>query len=133
MMKTSKWYFIFFSCMILFTQCKKENSVLTEGEYEGIFTVSYTNEKQSGNVHLTLKDGRFTCSEGQHRIPAGGSGTYKIDGNSIVFSDENFWTADFDWNLILNGTYSYSYDGKNLLLSAAKNQVGKYEYKLIKK
>ena len=42
------------------------------------------------------------------------------------------WSADFDHNLVLHGEYKYSFDGKKLTISAAKNNVGQYEYKLDK-
>lgn len=50
----------------------------------------------------------------------------------MSFTDENAWTADFDWNLILNGIYDYSFDGKRLLLVANKNNVGNYKYDLVR-
>ena len=42
------------------------------------------------------------------------------------------WTADFDWNLILEGQYEYQCNGRNLKIFADKNGVGHYEYNLVK-
>ena len=39
---------------------------------------------------------------------------------------------NFDWNLILNGKYEFTYDGKELVISANKNDVGFYKYELTK-
>jgi hypothetical protein len=72
------------------------------------------------------------CTPNANRIPAGGSGTYTFSNNKITFNEQNFYTADFDWNLILSGTYNYSFNGKTLKISANKNGVGDYEYVLEK-
>lgn len=104
-----------------------------EGTYEGIFTVEYNDgESISNPVEVSLINGKFTSSTGPNRYPAGGNGTYEVESASITFVDEGFWTADFDWNLILNGNYSYSFSGSELVLTANKNDVGIYTYELSK-
>ena len=114
--------------------CSKQNSdnVPADGKFKGTFTVTYRNDRKSGKTTLVFENGRYTCSGNPDRIPAGGSGTYSIDNGKITFVDENFWTADFDWNLILGGQYDYQFDGKNLIIYADKNDVGHYEYRLVK-
>ena len=94
--------------------------------------MTYRNDRKSGKTTLVFENGRYTCSGNPDRIPAGGSGTYSIDNGKITFVDENFWTADFDWNLILGGQYDYQFDGKNLKIYADKNVVGHYEYRFVK-
>ncbi|MFN5427704.1 MAG: hypothetical protein ACK5BO_06685, partial [Bacteroidota bacterium] len=59
-------------------------------------------------------------------------GTFQVNKNKMIFSDDKMWTADFDWNLILNGEYEAVFDGKKLTLSANKNNVGNYRYELEK-
>ena len=103
-----------------------------EGKYSGIFTVQYSNFSASGKTSLELKDGKFICIGSSNRIPAGGSGNYSVNNNKIIFEDRNFWTANFDWNLILNEEYEYTFDVKRLKFSAYKNDVGYYEYDLEK-
>jgi len=103
---------------------------IKDGAYIGTFTVTYASEKKSGTTTVVLKNGRFTCSGNPDKIPAGGSGDFTTKNDTIIFIDENFWTADFDWNLILNGKYLYKYDGKKLKFSAYKNDVVFYEYDL---
>ena len=103
-----------------------------EGIYSGTFTVTYNFAKRTGTTTLKLENGKFTCAGNLDRIPAGGSGNYSINHDKIVFSDKNFWSADFDWNLILKGEYEYTFDGKRLKISANKNNVGYYEYDLEK-
>lgn len=121
-----------FSFALLLTNCQKEDIDLQGGTYAGTFTVTYGSETQTGQTTLELENGNFTCSGNSNRIPAGGSGTYSFDKDKITFNDENLWTADFDWNLILSGEYNYTFDGKKLKIFADKNDVGIYRYDLEK-
>lgn len=116
----------------------KEPSIF-EGIYKGIFSVTYSvkpfpgfERQETGGVTVTLEDGKFLCTGNANRIPVGGQGSYSISGNKIVFVSEGFYTADFDWNLILNGTYEYTLEGDKLTFGANKNDVGYYEYALVK-
>ena len=121
-----------FLIAILSYSCDKDDLNIKEGTYKGTFTVTYSSGTQTGQTTLELKNGKFSCSGNSNRIPAGGSGTYSLDNGKITFNDENFWTADFDWNLILSGQYDYSFNGNKLIISADKNGVGNYEYDLEK-
>jgi hypothetical protein len=123
--------------IIVFMACHQKNSQRIEGIEEGIYTgefkVVYPTGTHTGKTTLELRNSKYTCEGNANRIPAGGSGTYSINNNKITFHDENIWTADFDWNLILNGEYDYSFDGKKLKLSTDRNHAGHYEYNLTKK
>ncbi|WP_137404574.1 hypothetical protein [Echinicola rosea] len=112
--------------------CQVDGIEVKDGIYKGTFTVTYSSGTQTGRTTLELKDGRFSCSGNSDRIPAGGSGTFSADNNKITFNDENPWTADFDWGLILSGVYDYTFDGKKLLISSNNNGVGQYKYDLEK-
>ncbi|SNZ00850.1 hypothetical protein [Flagellimonas pacifica] len=130
---------VIFSILVVafFINCSKsENDSPTtlEGEYEGVFTVKYGNDETLSNpVQVSLINGQFSSSTGANRLPAGGNGKYKVQNTTIEFNDENVWTADFDWNLILNGEYNYSLTENKLIISAHKNDVGFYKYELKKK
>jgi xanthosine utilization system XapX-like protein len=104
------------------------------GIYIGKFKVIYSQDKRvhQGNVILTLQADTYSCSANKNRIPAGGSGSYSIKNDKIVFEEENMWTADFDWNLILKGEYSITFTGKKLTLRAQR-AGGVYEYQLTRK
>ncbi|MEQ8905059.1 hypothetical protein [Ekhidna sp.] len=125
-----KFVFAIISTIIILS-CKENNSELipVEGTYSGVFNVHYDDQTNSGETRLSLQSGKFECDGNPDRIPAGGSGTYKVEANTIIFRDENVWTADFDWGLILSGEYTYSFDGSNLILIKT-NGWGKYEYLL---
>ncbi|MFN2396518.1 MAG: hypothetical protein ABR597_12620 [Bacteroidales bacterium] len=126
-----------FAIAIFLYSCEKDKLDIQEGTFKGTFTVTYSSGTlwgsgtQTGQTTLILKNGKYTCSGNSNRIPAGGSGTYSFDKGKITFNDENSWTADFDWNLILSGQYDYTFDGKKLKISADKN-IGNYNYDLEK-
>lgn len=92
---------------------------LVNGVYEGTFILLNQNGSYSGNTSLTITENRFSASGNANRLPAGGSGLYSLanDRQSISFNDENFWTADFDWSLILSGVFQYNFDGNNLIFT----------------
>ncbi|MDP4710834.1 MAG: hypothetical protein NWS63_06540 [Saprospiraceae bacterium] len=121
-----------FSVAVLIAGCNKDELDIMDGTYKGTFTVTYDSGTQTGPTTLDLQDGKFSCQGNPNRIPAGGSGTFFSDKSKITFQDENVWTADFDWNLILSGQYSYTFDGRKLKIFADKNKVGYYEYDLEK-
>jgi len=107
--------------------------VRLEGSYAGTFTVMYTYgfEKKSWATVVKLEKGNYFCSGNSgDTYPFGGSGKFSIHGNKITFSDENFWFAIGDWNLILNGEYGYTFEGAKLKFAAYKGDVGYYEYDL---
>jgi len=120
---------------LLFLSCNRNDEIskpIEEGTYSGTFTVIYSSGKRTGTTTLSLENGKYICTGNSDRIPAGGSGDYSIKDNKITFNDVNFWTAEFDWNLILKGEYNYRFNGKELTISASKNEVGYYEYDLKK-
>ncbi|WP_163715706.1 hypothetical protein [Mangrovibacterium lignilyticum] len=122
--------FIILAC----TTTEKTETLKLQGIYTGIFSVEYTNgEVYSNPVTMTFNGQSFTCSSGSDWIPAGGSGTFHIDGSKIIFTDENMWTANFDWNLILTGDYDLHFNHDEIEISAMKNNIGLYQYKLKKK
>ncbi len=132
-MKQFTFLLLGFLLLTLVFSCSSENKPIEDGIYSGTFKVEYSNGFQTGATVLEFNADRYLCHGNQNRIPAGGSGTFMADDDQIVFQDESFWTADFDWNLILNGTYDYEFDGSNLKIWAAKNDVGIYSFVLVKK
>lgn len=128
-----KWTGLYFLTLLLtVVSCKKNNQHVLAGTYSGVFTVKYNDQQRSGITTLLLKKGEFSCTAGPKRYPAGGSGSFSVSKNKINFKDNNHWTTDFDGNLILNGTYDYTFDGKTLKIMAEKNGVGHYQYHLEK-
>ncbi|MFN7540166.1 MAG: hypothetical protein ACK5RQ_08945 [Bacteroidota bacterium] len=131
MKKTNIVAFLFLMVSFI-SGCKKDKMPIQDGIYTGTFTVTYSNGSQTGPVTIELKNRTYTSSSNANRIPAGGSGTFQVNKNKMIFSDDKMWTADFDWNLILNGEYEAVFDGKKLTLSASRDGVGQYQYELQK-
>lgn len=132
-MKTFKLTLLTLTMITFIVNCKKDNHQIDKGTYTGTFKVVYSSSTQTGTVTVELKSSnKYSCTGNSNYIPAGGSGDYTIDSDKINFKDEHAHTANFDWNLILNGQYNYSFDGKHLKMWADKNNVGRYEYDLDK-
>jgi len=122
---------LFLLAIVLFS-CKKDRQDLTSGTYKGTFKVNYTSGTQQGSVTLTIAGDQYECSEDTDHVPGGGAGTFSQEKKLIVFTDQEVHTADFDWNLVLNGTYGYTFDGKHLKLVNDKVTGAYYEYDLEK-
>lgn len=94
--------------MVLLAGCLTEEKdfPLPESQYEGTFMrLAPGSEGPEKSVSLTLINGRYTGISDSLRYPAICEGTYSIEGRRITFTNECAWTADFDWTLILQGTY----------------------------
>lgn len=100
--------------------CKKPTNVdvLTEGNYTGVLVI--TNSMKSVPVtqpiSISLKDGEFNITPNANLKPFGGKGTYTFKNKIGYFTDDGVWTADFDWNMILNGEYDIRSSGVDLTL-----------------
>jgi len=134
MKQTIKTFFALVVFTLLGCDNDTPNAISTlEGTYTGNFTVVYENGSEYSNpVIVTFESGSYTSSDGENRVPAGGSGTYEIEEGIISFTDDSFWTAEFDWNLVLHGEYNISHTKAEIRLTANKNDVGTYTYVLNK-
>ncbi|RDC56478.1 hypothetical protein DU508_12875 [Pedobacter chinensis] len=101
--------------------CKKpsKDAIISNGNYSGIFKVNVpdVSTPKTYLIFISFENGKFNIVPDLTRKPIGGSGTYSINGNIASFVDKNFWTADFDWNLILSGEYTIEINGDNLTLT----------------
>jgi hypothetical protein len=125
------------SLFLVCSSCKKDSArrMITMGDYTGTFKVVYPSQTQTGPVTVTFSLGnRYRSTFNPNGIPAGGSGIYSFSllQDSITFNEMNYWTGNFDWNLVLTGKYSYTFDGSRLKIWAEKNGVGYYEYDLLR-
>ena len=122
--------------LLFFVSCKKDNvsvpqketiqsQYILDGEYVGTFIRDTT----VTNITLQLDSNKFNGTSNVEYFPAIGGGTFTIiDNDSIEFNDKNFWTADFDWTLILKNKWHYDYSNDTLLLV---NQIDD-KYTLVK-
>jgi hypothetical protein len=93
---------------ILSSSCDKSEtaSYNLDGVYVGIFSRT---GMDTARTSISFTGSRF---EGQSNItnyPAICYGSYQLDHNEITFTDSCSWTANFDWSLILRGTYNISF------------------------
>lgn len=121
--------------------CKKDNAPnKLNGTYSGTF-IAYSGSREiNAPTEITMGEGRFQVNKG-YKL---GSGTYHVKNSSEVeFKDENFWTTEFDWALLLAGNYKYETKGSELILTKILNGEScflcknlannRYQYKLKKK
>ena len=88
------------------------------GEFYYVEPGKSLEDKVAAPASLTFSGENYTSQGGPERIPAGGSGRFDILKNKLVnFKDQNIWTANFDWGLILNGKYNYELKGDSLILT----------------
>jgi len=127
--------------------CKKrsKDAMISNGNYSGIFKVIVPGlpTPTTYPIFISFDNGKFNIIPDLTRKPNGGSGTYSISGNIASFVDKNFWTADFDWNLILSGEYTVEVNGDNLTLTkrfepgldskASQSLYASYNYQYILK
>ncbi|ARS40778.1 hypothetical protein CA265_14370 [Sphingobacteriaceae bacterium GW460-11-11-14-LB5] len=113
---------IFLFALVLSLGCKKSTTVdvLLDGNYTGVLVI--TNSTRSVPVtrpiSISLQGGKFNITPGAdaNLKPSGGKGTYTFKNGIGYFTDEGIWTADFDWNMILNGEYDIRSSGVDLTL-----------------
>jgi len=140
-MKIYSKIFYLFTLLPLISGCSDKLSLSAlDGTYTGEFHyISPTDTvKRTGPASITFNQQNFTSARNADRIPAGGSGTLELlDDNLIDFKDENVWTANFDWGLILNGKFKYEFKGDSLILNryfepcpACIRAPSTYQYKL---
>lgn len=118
--------------------CKKSSTIaaISDGIYSGRFIYRSQNmayQYKEATVIITFTGQNYTSTWHSDYFPAGGTGTYSTSDNArITFSDMGVHTANFDWNLILNGDYAYHYEGDSLVISKNITSLAGYEYRIKK-
>lgn len=106
------------------------DSVQIEGEYNGTFTITYhvgtdSARTETGAVEFSFDDGRYDVDGEQRYLPPRGGGKYTI-GRSINLTDREFHTAEFDWSLILNGSFDYELKESTLTMTQLSEDRNRY-------
>ncbi|MDQ0638129.1 hypothetical protein QF042_001694 [Pedobacter sp. W3I1] len=113
---------IFLFALILSLGCKKSTNVdvLLDGNYTGVLVItnSIRSVPETRPISISLQNGKFNIAPGAdtNLKPSGGKGTYTFKDGIGYFTDEGVWTADFDWNMILNGEYDIRSSAVDLTL-----------------
>ena len=118
--------------MMVLTACEKEGAVAPiDGTYAGTFSIVVNDKEQISDFEVVLNAKRFRTTKG-----VGGQGPFEVlSNNKIKFTDENFYTANFNWAILLSGTYTYEIKGDRLILNKILENPVKgnyYQYKLKK-
>lgn len=123
--------------LLLVAACKKyTTATFTElnGQYSGVLIA---NQKNSGDstlrttspVSVFFLNHRYRSISRPDSVAAGAAGNFQLQGNNITLKDSLSHLANFDWNLILKGTYNYTILGDSLVLT--KRVAGTlYTYRL---
>jgi hypothetical protein len=119
--------------LVSFGSCNEnaEPTILSqelEGNYSGTFQrFSGETAGEIALVELNFENGNWEGTSSKQKYPALCNGTYKIENQEITFTNACFWTAEFDWTLILSGTYKFEQSQNTLkferILGTGENQV----------
>ncbi len=98
--------------VLLLCSCQDDNAMLSrDGVYEGYFYQTTPQARnKSSMVTLELSGGKFAGLSSENQYPAICTGSYTTKSKMIEFSNECVFTADFDWSLVLDGTYEIALD-----------------------
>jgi hypothetical protein len=130
---------ILVSPLVLLLACEgREEEVFINGSLSGTYTGTFLRTSpliryQPSEVTITFEGNRFSGSSSIPKYPAICRGTYSISQSTITFADECFWTADFDWNLILSGSFSITLSGDELVLERSYGEFDHDRYVLRRK
>ncbi|MFA6947037.1 MAG: hypothetical protein WC220_14160 [Pedobacter sp.] len=114
---------LLFTILLSSVSCSdKLNLNLLDGNYTGHYYHAGPGEtkiiKSQNTISVSLSGKEYTSSGEASRIPAGGAGELNlIDKEEANFTDKHAWTADFNWNLILNGRFIYELKNDSLILT----------------
>lgn len=101
--------------LITMVGCSDDDDIIQSninGNYVGIFE----RNGNTSNVVLTFTNGTFNGQSAIEKFPALCNGTFAISGNTITFTNECVWTADFDWSLILSNQWDFSLNNNVLIM-----------------
>jgi hypothetical protein len=108
-MKSFPLFICLMVLLLIISGCEEGEDVpLTklEGTYVGSFQRIVDNDPGPvSQVTLTFASNTWQGQSDTPRYPALCKGTYEIRGSKIIFENSCFFTADFDWSLILKGEF----------------------------
>lgn len=103
------------------------------GEYTGTFMrTSPLANYPTRDVSMTFAGPNFSGTGDDPQYPGICNGTFNIQGYEIEFTNACFWTANFDWTLILSGKYEYSVSGDSVTLIKRMGDISD-SYHLVRK
>ena len=98
---------------ILFA-CKKDDTKNFNGNYTGTFRTLVQGKLVMSDFDVSLQARQFNVTKGDYKE----NGTFqRSQTNQLTFTDQLVRTADFNWNVLLNGTYTTEVKGDSLILT----------------
>lgn len=93
--------------------CEKSatSPTISDGTYAGTFQRQVGGGGLVSAVSLVLAGGKWSGRAQTPKYPALCNGTYRVSGSQIYFKNACFWTAEFDWSLILTQEYEWKQAG----------------------
>lgn len=130
-----KYFLSILALCLLVLACQKNNDSETPDNLPGMYsgTFNRTGVPDTSDVTLSLDQNKFEGESSIPKFPAICGGSFEASQNSITFVDSCAWTADFDWTLILNGTYNLSFRADNEIRIWRTNGTITDEYLLKKR
>ncbi|ADY52662.1 hypothetical protein Pedsa_2110 [Pseudopedobacter saltans DSM 12145] len=118
---------------VAFISCERSSSLTNDKTYSGSFyTKNLAKDYAPTSFTLILEKGKYIFTPLENSPMKPSSGTYVLKDKLISFTDENMWTADFDWNLIFTGDFYISENNKEIILTKKRDDNFKYIYILEK-
>lgn len=112
-------FLILVTLFISIVGCKKEDHTI-EPVFEGDYVGTFERNGRTSKVEFTFQDGKYEGESEIDKFPAICDGTYTtIKDDKITFINPCAWTAEFDWTLILDGTWEFTVDGDEIVLTKA--------------
>jgi hypothetical protein len=111
-----KLLFTLLIAIAVITSCENsQNEQIPDGVYTGTFQRQLAfGGGDTANIVLTFSSNTWTGQSDIPKYPALCQGTYTIDNQQIMFTNDCIWTAEFDGTLILGGEYTLSLNGNRL-------------------
>jgi len=108
--------FIFIIILIGSSACSEKDAVETKIELDGTYIGTFDRNGVTSNITLSFDAGQFVGTSDQQNFPAICNGNYSIKHDIIEISNDCAFTANFDWSLILDGTWEFNMQGNVLTL-----------------
>lgn len=123
--------------VVLLAACQKEDrsevmsvSAVREG-LDGRYLGTFSRNGKTADVSLLFRDdGTYEGSSSSPKFPAICAGTYVQDGANLTVNDTCTWTADFDWTLIFDGSFTVEERGDGQVRIWRTTSSGTDEYLL---
>lgn len=127
-------FFLLLSATLSFTACTKDKASAPPKKLDGTYTGAFTSSgpdaiKTTANVVISGK-----TYQGSLNTTFGvlSKGSYVVNNdNQVTFTDSTIHTANFNWGLLLNGSYTSTIKGDSLIL-VKKGAGFSYTYRLKK-